>query len=291
MIVESIKENLKDIPSLNDYHLERVYLEPEQLLKRILRVKSDHGTEIGINLIENQKLHDGDILYKDKNTIIAIFANSSNVIKITPKDIHDMGYIAHQLGNRHLPAVFEGDVMYVEYDYLVERLLKQLNIAYVVEDKKMSEPFRHISIEGGHDEVSHDVRKDMNKDADKVTSSDLHAHEHAHDDLVHSHEHNEEDKNHEHSHDVQTVEHMHTHEHNHGEYKHTHEHLEGDNHEHIHNHNHEHKHDGMSHSHLHKVTDHHHDHNDFKNGSHTHDHNHKHEEHEHEHTHHSHDNE
>ncbi|MBO7044317.1 hypothetical protein J6W34_07370 [bacterium] len=273
MIIEKISENLKDIPSLDDFHLERVYLEPEQLLKRILRVKSDHGTELGINLDDNQSLHDGDILFKDKNTIIAIFVNSSKVIKITPKNLHDMGYIAHQLGNRHLPAQFDETSMYVEYDYLVERLLKQLNIAYEIIDTKLKEPFKHIKIEGGHDEVSHDTRKDINKDADKIHSHDLSEHEH-----THNHEHEEE--------------HIHSHQHSHGEYTHVHEHPDDDDeHHHIHNHDHEHRHGNLTHSHLHKVTDHHHDHDNFKNGAHNHDHEHKHENHDHEHTHHSHEEE
>ena len=35
-----------------------------------------------------------------------------------------MGDIAHQLGNRHLPAQFTETEMLIQYDYLVEDLLK-----------------------------------------------------------------------------------------------------------------------------------------------------------------------
>lgn len=71
------------------------------------------------------------------------------MIVIHPKDIHEMGVIAHQLGNRHLPAQFEVDNMIVQYDYLVEELLKQLDISYQREERKLKEAFKHI----GH---SHD---------------------------------------------------------------------------------------------------------------------------------------
>ncbi|MER2141214.1 MAG: urease accessory protein UreE, partial [Priestia megaterium] len=54
-----------------------------------------------------------------------------------------------QLGNRHLPAQFEGGDMLVQYDYLVEELLQQLDIPYKREKRKVKQAFKHI----GH---SHD---------------------------------------------------------------------------------------------------------------------------------------
>ena len=56
----------------------------------------------------------------------------------------EMGTIAHQLGNRHLPAQFEEDKMMVQYDYLVEELLNELDIPYKREERKVKQAFRHI---------------------------------------------------------------------------------------------------------------------------------------------------
>ncbi|MCT6716763.1 urease accessory protein UreE, partial [Staphylococcus aureus] len=61
----------------------------------------------------------------------------------------ELGDIANQLGNLHLPAQFTESEMLVLYDYLVEDLLKSLGIQYVREDRKDNKAFRHI----GH---SHD---------------------------------------------------------------------------------------------------------------------------------------
>ena len=55
-----------------------------------------------------------------------------------------MGTIAHRFGNRHLPAQFEENDMLVQYDYLVEELLQELQIPYKREDRKVKQAFRHI---------------------------------------------------------------------------------------------------------------------------------------------------
>ena len=48
----------------------------------------------------------------------------------------EMGIIAHQLGNRHLPAQFEENDMLVQYDYLVAELLDELQIPYDGKNEK-----------------------------------------------------------------------------------------------------------------------------------------------------------
>ena len=143
MIIEKVLGNIyKD--DLRSNHVEKVYLNSEDLLKRIQRVKTDHGKELGIRLQQNQELEDGDVLYKDEKNMIVIYTNKDDVISIRPRSIQEMGDIAHQLGNRHLPAQFEGEEMIVQYDYLVEELLVTLGIPYVREERKVKKAFRHI---------------------------------------------------------------------------------------------------------------------------------------------------
>ena len=143
MIIEKVIGNIyKD--SLRSSHVEKVYLNSEDLLKRIQRVKTDHGKEIGIRLEGHTDLEDGDVLYKDEKNMIVIYTNKDDVITIKPRTMLEMGDIAHQLGNRHLPAQFEGDEMIVQYDYLVEELLSQLDIPFVREQRKVKKAFRHI---------------------------------------------------------------------------------------------------------------------------------------------------
>ncbi len=150
MIVEEIQGNIANLSnSEKQKHVEKVYLENSDLVKRIQRVVTDHGTEIGIRLNQPIDLQYGDILYADDHNMIIVDVNSEDLLVIQPRTLQEMGDIAHQLGNRHLPAQFTETEMLVQYDYLVEDLLKSLGIPYVREDRKVNKAFRHI----GH---SHD---------------------------------------------------------------------------------------------------------------------------------------
>jgi urease accessory protein len=143
MIIEKVLGNLSTIEKRTP-HVERVYLESDLLVKRIQRVSTDHGREIGIRLKDNKDLVDGDILHMDEKNMIVISVKEDDVLVIMPTSIGQMGDIAHQLGNRHLPAQFKGDEMLVQYDYLVEELLKQVKVPYKRENRKVGQAFRHI---------------------------------------------------------------------------------------------------------------------------------------------------
>lgn len=62
MIIEKVLGNVSTIEKRTP-HVERVYLESDLLVKRIQRVITDHGREIGIRLRDNKDLVDGDILH------------------------------------------------------------------------------------------------------------------------------------------------------------------------------------------------------------------------------------
>lgn len=143
MIIEKVLGNVSTIDKRTP-HVERVYLESDLLVKRIQRVITDHGREIGIRLKDNKDLVDGDILHIDEKNMIVISVKEDDVLVIMPTSIGQMGDIAHQLGNRHLPAQFEGDEMLVQYDYLVEELLNQVKVPYKRENRKVGQAFRHI---------------------------------------------------------------------------------------------------------------------------------------------------
>ncbi|PAE32966.1 urease accessory protein UreE [Bacillus sp. 7884-1] len=143
MIITEIIGNVDDISSAGR-HIERVYLSSDDLVKRIQRVTTDHGKELGIRLMEPKDLLNGDILYMDERNMIVVSVTSDDLLVLRPSSIKQMGEIAHQLGNRHLPAQFEEEEMLVQYDYLVEELLVQLEIPYTREERKVKKAFRHI---------------------------------------------------------------------------------------------------------------------------------------------------
>ncbi|UIJ69621.1 urease accessory protein UreE (plasmid) [Bacillus cereus] len=146
MIVEQIITNIENMEKeeIEKRHIEKIYLESADLMKRVQRTKTDHGKEIGIRLKEPRDLVAGDVLYMDDKNLIIIDVLSDDLIVIKPHSLKEMGTIAHQLGNRHLPAQFEKNEMLVQYDYLVEELLQELQIPYKCEKRKVKKAFRHI---------------------------------------------------------------------------------------------------------------------------------------------------
>lgn len=146
MIIEKVVTNINDLEKdeLEKRHREKVLLESAHLVKRIQRVETDHGRELGIRLKEARDLRAGDVIYMDDENMIIIDVMSDDLLVINPRNMNEMGNIAHQLGNRHLPAQFEGDSMLVQYDYLVEELLQALGIPFSREERKVNQAFRHI---------------------------------------------------------------------------------------------------------------------------------------------------
>jgi urease accessory protein len=152
MIIEEVVGNISGFEpvELEKRRQEKVYLESDHLVKRIQRVETDHGRELGIHLKNGQDLEAGDVLYMDDENMIIVDVLSDDLLIIQPRSIKEMGTIAHQLGNRHLPAQFEGDEMLVQYDYLVEELLADLGIPFEHAERKLKKAFRHIGYSHEH---------------------------------------------------------------------------------------------------------------------------------------------
>ena len=143
MILDKILGNIKDMEDIH-CHVERIYLESDELLKRVLRVTSDHGHEYGISLPKGSEMRDGDILFNDGHNMVVISVKEDDVIVITPRDINEMGEVAHNLGNKHLPVQIEDGKIIIQYDYLVEKFLQDLQVNFERKNIKLKQAFRHV---------------------------------------------------------------------------------------------------------------------------------------------------
>lgn len=146
MIITAIVGNLRDDPQViaQDAHRETVWLDDQARTKRTQRLTTDHGTEVGLRLpAGHPDLRDGDVLLHDGAQAIVVKARPSDVLVIAPRSIHEMGVVAHSLGNRHLPAQFEEEQMVVQWDSTVADFLDHHRIPYRREERVMPVPFRH----------------------------------------------------------------------------------------------------------------------------------------------------
>ncbi|NWN87634.1 MAG: urease accessory protein UreE [Micrococcaceae bacterium] len=152
MIVHEVHGNRTELSAeqLAGVTDDRVQLTNEQLLKRVQRLTTQGGRDIGLQLPNAYELRDGDILHRDDDTMITVEALPTDVLVIAPDDLKTMAFVAHSLGNRHLQAQFFGPeseygraVMVVRYDHTVEDFLTEHQIPATREQRVMPAAFRH----------------------------------------------------------------------------------------------------------------------------------------------------
>lgn len=152
MILDSVIANKHDLgpAELEGIHEEKIVLPSAELVKRVQRVTTDHGRDVGIRLAVATDLRDGDILHRNEKGIIVISVLPTDVLVIAPRSILEMGVVAHNLGNRHMQAQFFGtdsdyatEVMVVQYDHTIEDYLNHVDVPHHRQDRVMPVPFRH----------------------------------------------------------------------------------------------------------------------------------------------------
>lgn len=158
MIVTEIIDNLHAESGrrlVGERHVERVVLPAADLVKRIQRLSTDHGRELGLRLpARTPDLRDGDILALDdagaRGSAVVVQVLPTDVLVIAARSIAEMAFTAHSLGNRHLQAQFfdadseyGAEVMVVQYDHTVRDFLDHHGVPYARQERVMPVPFRH----------------------------------------------------------------------------------------------------------------------------------------------------
>ncbi|WP_139691664.1 urease accessory protein UreE [Sporolactobacillus terrae] len=126
------------------YHIEKVYVKNEDLAKRLHHLVSDHNREISILLEKGNHLHVGDIIEKTEKNLLIVDVLNEDVLVIYPSSMRQMGIIAHNLGNRHLPAQFTENAMIIQYDPVAETYLCENKFTYQRENRRVESPFRYM---------------------------------------------------------------------------------------------------------------------------------------------------
>lgn len=150
MIVTELRGNVRDLGG-DARVADHVVFDNESRVKRIQRVTTEGGTELGLKLDKSvRELEDGDILGETEQGLIVASMAPLDVLVIQPASIEEALKVAHSLGNRHLQAQFFGkdsdfgaEVMVVRYDHTVEHHLDHVGVNYHRGDYVMPRAFRH----------------------------------------------------------------------------------------------------------------------------------------------------
>jgi len=103
-----LDEGFDDIKNGN---FEKLKISRMELEKRILRRKTDRGTDIGLNLEPGVKLRHGDVIKNgDMKIVVEQLPEKIIIVKLKNKKMTDvMVLLGHIIGNRHRPISIKSD--------------------------------------------------------------------------------------------------------------------------------------------------------------------------------------
>lgn len=138
----------KKIGNLHSYTVQNktidwFHLEWYETRKRILRKQTASGKEVSIKFLgENPELTEGDILFEDDTTIIAVSVLPCECIVIKPVNMFEMASICYEIGNKHLPLFYENECLLVPFDAPLMRLLSAQGYDVKMEQRKLLQPLK-----------------------------------------------------------------------------------------------------------------------------------------------------
>jgi urease accessory protein len=96
---------------INSGNFEKLKISRMELEKRILRRKTDRGTDVGLNLKSGIKLRHGDVIKNgDTKIVVEQLPEKIITVRLKNKKMTDvMVLLGHIIGNRHRPISIKSD--------------------------------------------------------------------------------------------------------------------------------------------------------------------------------------
>jgi urease accessory protein len=142
MLIQNKSGNIGSI-NTGSRTIDWIALEWYETSKRILRKRTSVGKEISLKFLnENPALTEGDILYEDEQTIIAVTILPSDAITIKPKNMLEIASVCYEIGNKHLPLFYENDELLVPFELPLFRLLSAQGYEVKKEMRKLVQPLK-----------------------------------------------------------------------------------------------------------------------------------------------------
>ena len=138
----------KKIGNINYYTIDSkaidwLQLEWHETRKRILRKQTGGGKEVSIKFLnDNPALTEGDILFEDDSTIIAVSVLSCECIVVMPVNMFEMASVCYEIGNKHLPLFYEDESLLVPFDAPLMKLLSAQGYEVKKEERKLLQPLK-----------------------------------------------------------------------------------------------------------------------------------------------------
>ena len=111
--------------------------------RRILHKVTRRGTSITLRFFNDSPgFRDGDILWRDHETVIVVDILPCKCIVITPANLPATAWVCYEIGNRHLPLFYEGGDLLVPYETPLYNLLQASGHNVFVAERKLNNPLK-----------------------------------------------------------------------------------------------------------------------------------------------------
>lgn len=142
MLVKEKVGNLKT-ETIGNKNIDWLDLQWYETNKRIMHKRSYAGVEVVMKFMnEGQNLTQGDILYQDDQTVIAVNIPLCDVLVIKPKNMFEMASICYEIGNKHLPLFYQDEEVLVAFDAPLYRLIASSGYEVEKGERKLINPLR-----------------------------------------------------------------------------------------------------------------------------------------------------
>jgi urease accessory protein len=122
-------------------------LDFEDRHRRRIRLKTDRGEEILLDLPKAVAMADGDGLQLEDGRWLKVRSAEEPVVEVRHPDTNQLTRLAWHLGNRHLPTEIGHQVLRIRPDHVIEAMLEGLGASLV----KVRAPFQpEGGAYGGH---------------------------------------------------------------------------------------------------------------------------------------------
>lgn len=152
MIIEQILGKMQSMDTAGK-SLHVVELTDTEMEKGHQRTKTKDGMDIAISLPEGVQMEHDDVLFFSETDVIVVKAAMQEVFVLMPVSTREWGKVCYNIGNMHQKAYITQTEVVVPYDYVLEGVIKSLEVPFVIEKRRISGEKANISAKihkGGH---------------------------------------------------------------------------------------------------------------------------------------------
>src|SRR5438270_4096306 len=91
--------------------------------RRRIRLTTDQGEDVLLDLPKAVALADGDALQLEDGRLLKVVAAAEAVVEVRHKEANQLMRLAWHLGNRHLPTEIRDQVLRIRPDHVIEEMI------------------------------------------------------------------------------------------------------------------------------------------------------------------------